>query len=281
MTLTTHKRNLLFNWADAMRAQGQSAATITRRTGTIRRIEDALGKDADKLGVDDITSWLSRYRQSGTRAAYFGDLEAYYAWRHLRGELEVSPTSRIRRPHQPRRRPRPITTEQLYRGLDTATGDLLVWIKLGAYQGLRVSEAAAVAGDLIEGDLMRVLGKGDSDKTIPLHEELAAEAAARPGRGWWFPGQTPGTHITSHTVAARVCAHFASIGVLGFTFHRLRHWCGTEMLRAGADLREAQEFMRHDSIGSTVLYTLVLQDDLRTAAARLPRRPRLRIASTA
>jgi integrase len=80
-------------------------------------------------------------------------------------------------------------------------------------------------------------------------------------------------HLTAHTGAEKVVAHFTGLGVPNFTFHRLRHWCGTEMLRGGASLPEVQQFMRHESISSTVLYTQVLKDELVTAATRLPRRP--------
>jgi integrase/recombinase XerD len=254
-----------------MRTQGQSAETIRRRTGTIRRIERQLRTDADTLGVDQINAWLARYTGASTRAAYFGDIAAYFEWLQFTGQIDAAPTDRIRRPRQPKRYPRPITTTQLDAALETATGDVLAWILLGAYQGLRVSEAAAVAGQHVGAGQLRVLGKGDSDKTIPLNELLAEVAAGRPVRGWWFPGRYAGTHITAHTVSELTIAHFESVGVRDFTFHRLRHWCGTEMLRAGADLRQVQVFLRHESITSTEGYTQVVQDDLRAAAARLPR----------
>ena len=265
-------------WSNAMRTEGSSKHTIRRRTETLTRIERDLGKPAIDLSIDEINAWLRRYPGASTRAAYFGDLAAYYRWLQLRGDLDASPTCRIKRPKQPKRRPRPITSDQLFAGLDTATGDVRDWILLGAYQGLRVSEAAAVSGGDVEDGKLRIHGKGDSDRTIPLSEELADAVAARPRRGWWFPGRYPGTHITSHTVAEKVCEHFDAAGVPGFTFHRLRHWCGTEMLRSGADLRQVQEFLRHEVITSTELYTHVVDDELRAAAARLPHRPRLRIA---
>lgn len=275
----THGRDISAQWTAAMRAEGQSVNTIRRRIGTLMRIERQTRKDAATLSVDEINAWLSRYPGAATRAAYFGDLAAYYSWLQLTGRLDVSPTTRIRRPRQPKRYPRPITTKQLYLGIEAATGDVLDWIRLGAYQGLRISETAAVAGEHIEGDLLRIHGKGDSDKTIPLDELVAEAARRRPDRGWWFPGRYPGTHVTAHTISERTIAHFESLGVRGFTYHRLRHWCGTEMLRAGADLREVQEFLRHESIGSTAGYTQVLMDDLRAAAARLPHRSRSRHAA--
>ena len=266
-----------------MRTQGMAENTIRRRTGTLRRIEEQTGQSATELASGDITSWIGQYPDGGTRAAYFGDLECYYEFVNRtcdeRELVFTAPTRRIKRPRQPKRAPRPITTDELYAGIDTATGDVLDWIRAGAYQGCRVTEASMIAGQNISGDRIRIFGKGGSDKTIPLHPELAEAATRRPGHGWWFPGRGRSGHITSHTVAEKVCAHFDSAGVQDFTFHRLRHWCATEMLRAGASLPEVQVYMRHEVIGSTVQYTQILQDEVITAAARLPRRdkPRRRL----
>jgi integrase/recombinase XerD len=261
-------------WILAMRSEGQSPATIRRRTGTVRRIGCQLHIDPRTLDVDAINAWLSRYPAAATRAAYFSDVAAYFAWLQLTGRLDVSPVAMMRRPRQPKRRPRPVTTGELAAALATATGDVHDWIVLGAYGGLRVSEAAAIRGEHVRGGGLRVLGKascgrGPSDKVIPLHPEIAEIAARMPSRGWWFPGQREGAHIGAHTIGDHVPAHFASVGCT-MTFHQLRHWCGTELLRSGADLRQVQEFLRHDSIASTALYTQVSQDELAAAVRLLP-----------
>lgn len=256
-------------WATAMRSEGQSPATIRRRTGTILRIGCQTHMDPATLGVEDITAWLARYSGAATRVAYFGDIAAYFSWLQLTGRLDLSPMPMMRRPRSPRRRPRPISTAQLNAALVSASGSVRDWIMLGAYAGLRVSETAAVAGEHVGGGGLRVLGKGDSDKTIPLHPAISDMADRMPTAGWWFPGRFAGTHVSAHTIADRVPAHFASVGVT-MTYHRLRHWCGTELLRSGADLRQVQQYLRHDSIGSTAMYTEVAMDELAVAVTLLP-----------
>jgi len=268
-------------WREAMQTEELSGNTIRRRLGTVHRIEAAFGRDVADLDMDDVTGWLAQYDNPTTRACYLGDLEAHFAWRLLRAEhlddqdaaTFRSPVRGIKKPKQPERLPRPITTDELYAGLDAASGDLRDQILLGAYQACRVGDAASVAGEHVSGRSLRLpFGKGKKDRTIPLHDELLAVAARRPRRGYWFPGRGRSGHITAHTIGENVTAHFTKLGVVDFTYHRLRHWCGTEMLRAGADLRYVQEFMRHANISTTVLYTKVLQEELAAAAALLPRR---------
>jgi integrase/recombinase XerD len=255
-------------WANAMRAHGDSKHTVTRRLGTVRAIQRDTHTPLRDLDLDRINAWLLRFRPA-TKSAYFGDLVAYFTWCQTTGRLDDSPLRRVRPPKRPKGRPRPIHTDGLLQALTIAEGDARAWILLGAYQGLRVSEAAAVCGEDVSGGGLRVFGKGGSDKTIPLHPLVEQLAEGYPRRGPWFPSYGEMGVVGTHTIRRRVQGVFADVGV-SMTFHQLRHWCGTELLRAGANLREVQEYLRHDSPTSTAIYTLVLQDGLAAAGLRLP-----------
>lgn len=53
--------------------------------------------------------------------------------------------------------------------------------------------------------------------------------------------------------------------------HSLRHWYGTNVLRAsGGNLRIAQELLRHANIQTTTIYTLIDDTDRRAAILSLP-----------
>lgn len=54
------------------------------------------------------------------------------------------------------------------------------------------------------------------------------------------------------------------------TAHQLRHWFGTNVLRAGGNLRVAQELLRHSSPAITARYTQVDDTERRAASVALP-----------
>ena len=49
----------------------------------------------------------------------------------------------------------------------------------------------------------------------------------------------------------------------------LRHFYGTELVRAGVNLRIVQTLMRHESLATTAIYTDVNQDQQRAGIAAL------------
>ncbi|MHD0307201.1 tyrosine-type recombinase/integrase [Rhodococcus erythropolis] len=51
--------------------------------------------------------------------------------------------------------------------------------------------------------------------------------------------------------------------------HSLRHWFGTNLVGSGADLRTVQHLMRHASLQTTQIYTLVADHQKTDAIAHL------------
>jgi integrase len=133
-------------------------------------------------------------------------------------------------------------------------------VLLGLYAGLRREEIAGLRWEQIAGGWLRVVGKCDVAGEVPLHPILDARLElARRARvsSFVFPGEGGRGHVAPATVwlwSRRVSRRALGIDV---STHVLRHTAIATLNDATHDLRAAQEFARHLSPETTVLYTRV------------------------
>jgi site-specific recombinase XerD len=140
---------------------------------------------------------------------------------------------------------------------------------LGAYAGLRCSEICAVRAEDVQTDVIYVHGKGGQQALVPTHPLIAEQSRLMPQRGFWFPGGHRG-HVSRKTAWSWITDALLAVGCSASP-HQLRHWYGTQALVATGNLRTTQLLLRHRSITSTTIYTLVPDADRRAAIEALPR----------
>lgn len=165
--------------------------------------------------------------------------------------------------------------DDLAKILRTSPDRLRPWFLLAAYCGLRACDIAPIRRehlDLNPGWLHIPETKGGHERRVPVPAIVEAALDELPMDGHLFRHRSPKKtgHVTPHLVSVLTNNHLRHIGARQ-TFHGLRHWYGTQALRAaGGNLRIAQEMLGHQRVASTELYTDVDADEMAAAAARLP-----------
>ena len=143
--------------------------------------------------------------------------------------------------------------------------------------GLRVSEAVTLSfGSLfLKEGLVRVRGKGEKDRFIPLGGEVTywLERYIDEGRpamvkksdtgGMLFLNYR-GQPLTRKGMWKRFRQIVAKTGV-DAKIHTLRHSFATHLLQGGADLRSVQELLGHTDISTTQIYTHLSREDLKNS----------------
>jgi integrase/recombinase XerC len=144
--------------------------------------------------------------------------------------------------------------------------------------GARVAELCGLdLGDIdYDRQTIRVLGKGNKERTIPLGNPAmkALSAWLKDGRDLLknslsgnavFLGAR-GKRIDQRTVRTVVYNALQAIeGVERMGPHALRHSAATHLLEGGADLRTVQEILGHASLATTQIYTHVSTERLQKA----------------
>jgi integrase/recombinase XerD len=202
------------------------------------------------------------------------------------GLVEDDVTTTARPPKLPARLPKAITIGQVEALLAATDGDEPLRLRDKALlelmyaTGARVSEAVSLnVDDVIEGDVVRLFGKGNKQRIVPLgsYARRAIDAylvRARPlfsVRGTATPALFLGARgaRVSRQNAWLIIQAAASRAQLGIEVspHTLRHSFATHLLEGGADVRVVQELLGHSSVATTQIYTLVTADALRDAYA--------------
>jgi integrase/recombinase XerD len=225
-------------------------------------------------------------------------IRAFYRFCYAEELIAVDVGSLIDLPRQTQRLPDTLDAREVVELLDASGGGDVIGLRDRALlellyaAGLRVSEALALdRADLsMAGGYVRVIGKGDKERLVPvgdlaleaveayLAERDGAISVTTPTRGLPSPGLPNAEPLflsrrgrrLDRMAAWRVLRGAAlRAGLRGrVTPHTLRHSFATHLLEGGADLRVVQELLGHASITTTQVYTHVTGERIRQVYAR-------------
>lgn len=223
---------------------------------------------------EDLEAWW-RYRSGlapATRANDLSNVRQFYRWADLYEHRADDPTARLRQPKVPNGLPRPISRSDLRKVLAhlAEVPDLRRAVCLGAYAGLRVSEAAALHWHDVDLETrrMRILGKGQKSRLVAMSPLLIDELHPDTGHN-----VVTGTYsaYSANNLQRRANRAIQAAGVTA-TFHQLRHRFGTVGYQATGDLLAVGRQMGHASPATTAVYAAEsdeVADRIAQAASRL------------
>ncbi|WP_311966661.1 tyrosine-type recombinase/integrase [Arsenicicoccus cauae] len=249
----------------------------TRRPSTVRQakvhvnvIRDGLGdKRLSDVKPSHVKAWTvqlqGKYAPSTTYAIYRRLAQIMSDAVHD-GIIPKSPCSRRTSPGQAKQRPYVATTHQVWALHDAMPEHLRAAVLLGAFVGLRVSEAVALR--VSDVDFMRGIVrpevqypdeplKTETSRTpIPIPHELALALSANVER---YGGPTIVTNQLGRPVGPAAVEHAvrAVRGTVeglpeGFRFHDLRHYLASLLISQGLDVKVVQTRMRHANATTTL-----------------------------
>lgn len=258
-----------------MRLRGLSVNTVKMRRTVLGLLAVYITRPLLEATPDEIDAWQSTLGLLAvqTRASYVSHVRNFYSWAVEYGHLAASPATVLASPRVPRRLPRPIPEARMAAAMAQAPQPIRLWFELAAYGSARAGEIAALERpDILadEAEPMIVLhGKGGKERMVPLAPRLAVALAdpALPCQGRLFR-RPSGQPVTPKDVSRQANDWLHGHGYPE-TIHQFRHRFGTQALRAGANLREVQELMGHESPATTAIYTLVNPMDAAPAVAAI------------
>lgn len=254
----------------------RSEHTLRRTRGTLDRFVLWLGDTRiENVSAKKAQAWVAanRHLDAGTMRVYHSTVQNFYAWAQVEGKVRTNPLARIPKPREPRRRPKGLDEDEVialfFGAADLRERTLLV---LMLQQGLRCAEAAALqVGDLdFRDSIMRVVGKGDKERHIPITDETKRILRR------YLDGRKTGPVLRNNRDAGKgldpktvgwLVRDIARRGGATAHAHQLRHTCAHDMLRAGAHVKDVQAILGHASLATTQRYLPWSYGDLHEAMA--------------
>lgn len=275
--------------------RGHSAATVRSYLGDLRALFHELAASGvetpREIGVASVRDWLAHMHAAGnsraTLARRTSTVRTFFHWALRHGLVDEDPSIHLASPRAQRKLPSVLGVDQAREVLQASeprgasVSDPLTLrdraiLELLYACGLRIGELCGL--DVPDLDparrLVRVLGKGNRERAVPLG--VPAEIAIRE----WLTHGRPSlaTGRSGHALflgarggrldqrVARTAVHRAmrrTPDLPDLSPHGLRHTAATHLLEGGADLRSVQELLGHATLNTTQIYTHVSIERLR------------------
>jgi len=265
-------------YIDDLRLKNFSSGTIKVYVHSVEKFARHYGRSPEKLNQEEVRAYLVHSIERGLARATCVVIRN--ALRHLFTDTLARPdyVEKLPRPKRERRLPEVLSREEVRQLFSVVTNLKQKALFMVAYDsGLRLSEIRHLRVDDIDSQRMVIRvrqGKGKKDRYARLTPHLLAVLrdywrAERP-KTLLFPGALPHKPYDLATPGQLLKKACRQAGITKrVSMHTLRHSFATHLLEAGVDLRVIQHLLGHERIQTTVVYTHVSTNELRSAPSLL------------
>ena len=267
-------KNLLKDYGYYLKIErAMSQNTVASYCSDVEKFMAFYDSDVSQLNDGHLTAFLNSREgiSKRTQARVLSSLRSFCTWLVLEGLLKDNPCDRIDAPKLGRYLPDVLSVEEVQTMMDAVDESTwlgrrdraLLEVLYGC--GLRVSEAVGlrVSCLYLDEDCVRVVGKGDKERLVPIGEmasdALVAYLQERPAEfskaEYIFVNRygNPLSRVSAFNTVKKA-ALLAGIRK-EISPHTFRHSFATHLIENGADLRLVQEMLGHESVSTTEIYT--------------------------
>ena len=260
-------------------SQRRSGKTIEAYERDLRQATIFFGENTDIRALDTLSviSWvrsLSSQRITGRSIGRkLSALRGLFQEALNQRLIESNPATNVRAPKAGKHLPNALSPDAMRRLLDSpidpndieAIRDQAIYELLYS-SGLRLAEALGLTVSDVHGipEELRILGKGNKERIVPVGKK-ARDALSQwmEQRSEWDRAQTDrlfitkkGQSVSPRTIQRRLDLRAKAAGLDQHVHpHALRHSAATHLLESSGDLRVIQEFLGHQSLTTTQIYT--------------------------
>lgn len=244
-------------------------------------------KSPETITLNDLQFFLRELHQLGisanSQARVVSGVRSFFKFCVLEDIVKQDPTLLLEAPKTKRALPDVLSFEEIEKIIalidrSTPEGARNKAILETLYScGLRVSEAAALRISQLYTDLgfIRVLGKGDKERLIPIGneavkylnsylKEVRVHIAVKPGFEDIVFLNRRGQQLSRVMIFLIIKDLAAKAGIeKKVSPHTFRHSFATHLIEGGANLRAVQEMLGHENITTTEIYTHLNREFLR------------------
>ena len=281
------ERNYSENTIESYRNDLMQYATFLNKYEYVNDVSDILDFHIERFIRSLKKKNLSKTSISRKISAIKSFHKYFYIDEHV---TDVNPSSQITKPKRSLHLPDYLTIEEIDKMLDSIDTSSVIGLRNKALMeilyasGMRVSELC----DLEINDVhlnekyIRVIGKGNKERIVPIGDNAVYwvrkyitdsrdKIPHKPG-GTLFINYK-GDKISRQSIWKIVKKIASDVGIeKEIKVHTIRHSVATHLLQNGVDLRFIQEFLGHEDISTTQIYTHIGIEELKEKIQSLHQR---------